>query len=178
MFSKETYIRRRAELKRLVGSGVVILFGNDEAPYNYPANGYTPMRQDSTFLYYFGQHRDGLVGIIDIDNDEEWLLGDDIDVDDIVWMGFTPSVADLAAEVGVTKTGPLKAISRWRLAVGENTISEEAISRWQSAISEKAKSQQPTARRSTFCRPTATTRRSRSWTCLAFIPRSRRRPPA
>ncbi len=145
MFSKETYIRRRAELKRLVGSGVVILFGNDEAPYNYPANGYTPMRQDSTFLYYFGQHRDGLVGIIDIDNDEEWLLGDDIDVDDIVWMGFTPSVADLAAEVGVTKTGPLKAISRWRLAVGENTISEEAISRWQSAISEKAKSQKPTA---------------------------------
>ena len=111
MFSKETYIRRRAELKRLVGNGVVVLFGNNESPYNYPANGYTPMRQDSTFLYYFGQHRDGLVGIIDIDNDEEWLLGDDIDVDDIVWMGFTPSVADLAAEVGVTKTAPISHLS-------------------------------------------------------------------
>jgi len=111
MFSKETYIRRRAELKQLVGSGIVVLFGNDEAPYNYPANGYTPMRQDSTFLYYFGQHRDGLVGIIDIDSDEEWLLGDDIDVDDIVWMGFTPSVADLAAEVGVTKTAPISHLS-------------------------------------------------------------------
>ena len=107
MFSKETYIRRRQELKRLVGEGVVILFGNNEAPYNYTANAYAPMRQDSSFLYYFGQHRDGLVGVIDIDNDEEWLFGDDIDVEDIVWMGFTPSVGDLAAEVGVKKTAPM-----------------------------------------------------------------------
>ena len=107
MFNKETYIRRRAELKKLVGNGVVILFGNNEAPMNYPANSYAPMRQDSSFLYYFGQHREGLVGVIDIDNDEEWLFGDDIDVEDIVWMGYTPSVADLASEVGVTKTAPL-----------------------------------------------------------------------
>jgi len=111
MFNKETYIRRRAELKQLVGKGVIVLFGNNESPANYPANGYTPFRQDSTFLYYFGQHRDGLVGVIDVDNDEEWLLGDDIDVEDIVWMGYTPSVADLAAEVGVTKTAPMSALS-------------------------------------------------------------------
>ena len=108
MFSKETYVRRRAELKKLVGNGLIILFGNNEAPANYPANTYSPMRQDSSFLYYFGQHRDGLVGVIDIDNDIEMLLGDDIDVEDIVWMGFTPSVADLAAEVGITKTAPMK----------------------------------------------------------------------
>ena len=108
MFEKETYIRRRAQLKKLVGEGVVVLFGNNESPANYPANGYAPFRQDSSFLYYFGQHRDGLVGVIDIDNDEEWLFGDDIDVEDIVWMGYTPSVADLAAEVGVSKTAPLK----------------------------------------------------------------------
>jgi len=107
MFSKETYVRRRAELKKLVGKGIVVLFGNNEAAYNYPANGYAPFRQDSTFLYYFGQHREGLVGVIDIDNDEEWLFGDDIDVEDIVWMGYTPSVADLAAEVGITKTAPM-----------------------------------------------------------------------
>ena len=108
MFNKETYIRRRSELKKLVDNGVIILFGNNEAPANYPANGYAPMRQDSSFLYYFGQHRDGLVGVIDIDNDEELLIGDDIDVEDIVWMGYTPSVADLAAEVGVSKTAPMK----------------------------------------------------------------------
>ena len=107
MFSKETYVRRRAELKKLVGEGVIVLFGNNDSPCNYPANGYAPFRQDSSFLYYFGQHRDGLVGVIDIDNDEEWLIGDDIDIEDIVWMGFVPSVADLAAEVGITKTAPL-----------------------------------------------------------------------
>ena len=111
MFSKETYIRRRSELKKLVGNGVIILFGNNESPMNYPANGYAPMRQDSSFLYYFGQHREGLVGVIDIDNDEEILFGDDIDVEDIVWMGYTPSVADLAAEVGVKKTAPMKELS-------------------------------------------------------------------
>ena len=110
MFSKDTYIRRRAELKKLVGQGIIVLFGNNEAPANYPANGYAPFRQDSTFLYYFGQHRDGLVGVIDIDNDEEWLIGDDIDIEDIVWMGFVPSVADLAAEVGITKTAPMSAL--------------------------------------------------------------------
>ena len=113
MFSKETYIKRRAELKKLVGNGVIILFGNNESPANYPANAYSPMRQDSSFLYYFGQHRDGLVGVIDIDNDEEILFGDDIDVEDIVWMGYTPSVADLASEVGVTKTAPMKGLASY-----------------------------------------------------------------
>ena len=120
MFSKDTYIKRRQELKKLVGKGVIILFGNNESPANYPANSYAPMRQDSSFLYYFGQHRDGLVGVIDIDNDEEWLFGDDIDVEDIVWMGYTPSVADLAAEVGISKTAPMKNLaeminSQWSL---------------------------------------------------------------
>ena len=108
MFKKDTYLERRAKLRALVGDGLVIIFGNNEAPANYPANSYAPMRQDSSFIYYFGQHRDGLVGVIDIDNNTETIFGDDIDVEDIVWMGFTPSVADLAAEVGVAKTAPTK----------------------------------------------------------------------
>ena len=107
MFNKETYIDRRKELKQLVGEGIIVLFGNNESPANYPANAYAPMRQDSSFIYYFGQHRDGLVGVIDIDNDTEIIFGDDIDVEDIVWMGFTPSVADLASEVGVGNTAPM-----------------------------------------------------------------------
>ena len=107
MFSKETYIARRAELKRLVGNGLVVLFGNNESPNNYPNNGYSPFRQDSTFLYYFGIQRDGLVGVIDIDNDREMLIGNDIDIEDIVWYGSVDSVADLAAQVGVTETAPM-----------------------------------------------------------------------
>ena len=80
MFSKETYIKRRTRLKELVKSGIIVLFGNNESPMNYPNNTYYPFRQDSSFLYYFGQHRDALAGVIDIDNNREILIGDDIDI--------------------------------------------------------------------------------------------------
>ena len=110
MFSKETYINRRAMLKKLVGSGVIVVFGNNESPCNYPANSYYPFRQDSTFLYYFGQKRDGLVGVIDVDNDCEMLIGDDIDIEDIVWYGSVDSVSDLAAQVGIDKSAPMAAL--------------------------------------------------------------------
>ena len=106
MFAKEIYVQRRAELKRIVGEGLIILFGNNDAPNNYPGNPYR-FRQDSCFLYYFGQKREGLVGVIDIDNDKEYIFGDDIDIDDIIWFGYVPSVSDLASEVGVSNTAPM-----------------------------------------------------------------------
>ena len=108
MFSKETYVNRRAELKKLVKSGIIILFGNNESPANFPANGYYPFRQDSTFLYYFGPKRDGLVGVIDVDNDKELLIGNDIDIDDIVWYGSVDSVHDMAEHAGVKGSAPMK----------------------------------------------------------------------
>ena len=110
MFSKETYVSRRAELKKLVKSGIIILFGNNDSPANYPNNAYSPFRQDSSFLYYFGQKRDGLVGIIDIDNDMETLIGDNISVEDIVWYGSVDSVHDMAQQVGVANTAPMKTL--------------------------------------------------------------------
>lgn len=106
MFTKNTYVERRALLKKLVGEGLIVMFGNNDAPSNYPANAYK-FRQDSSFLYYFGQHREGLVGVIDVDNDKEWLIGDDIDINDIIWTGFVPSVSDLGAEVGVANFAPM-----------------------------------------------------------------------
>ena len=108
MFKKETYITRRNELKKLVGEGIIILFGNNESPANGPYNGYDPFRQDSTFLYYFGIQRDGLVGVIDIDNNKETLIGNDIDIEDIVWFGSVDSVKCLAESVGVENTAPMK----------------------------------------------------------------------
>lgn len=111
MFDKATYVRRRNELKKLVGSGVIVLFGNNEAPKNYPKNAYFPFRQDSAFLYYFGQKRDALVGVIDVDNDQEILVGDDISIDDIVWYGSVDSMKELAAQVGVVQTAPMNALS-------------------------------------------------------------------
>ena len=110
MYSKETYVSRRAELKKLVKSGVIILFGNNNSPANFPNNGYHPFRQDSSFLYYFGLNRDGLVGVIDVDNDIETLIGDDISIDDIVWYGSVESVHDMAVQVGVKNSAPMKSL--------------------------------------------------------------------
>jgi Xaa-Pro aminopeptidase len=112
MFNKEVYVERRNELKKLMESGVVVLFGNNEAPNNYPNNAYYPFRQDSSFLYYFGQNRDGLVGVIDVDNNRETLIGDDIDIEDIVWYGSVDSVADMAAQVGVAHSAPMSELKK------------------------------------------------------------------
>ena len=106
LFSKQTYIDRRDVLRCRINSGIIILFGNNESPVNYPSNGYK-FRQDSTFLYYYGLQRDGLVGVIDADSGEEWLIGDDIDIEDIVWFGSVDSVADMAALAGVQKSAPM-----------------------------------------------------------------------
>lgn len=110
MFSKETYVSRRSALKKLVKSGLIVMFGNNDSPANFPNNGYHPFRQDSSFLYFFGQNRDGLVGVIDIDNDKETLVGDDISIDDIVWYGSVDSMRDMAERVGIANTAPMKAL--------------------------------------------------------------------
>lgn len=110
MFDTATYVRRRNELKKLVKNGVIILFGNNESPANFPNNGYHPFRQDSSFLYYFGLQRDGLVGVIDIDNDKDILIGDDIDIEDIVWFGSVDSIHDMAQKAGTTDSAQMKSL--------------------------------------------------------------------
>ena len=120
MFDTATYIRRRNELKKLVKEGIIILFGNNESPANFPNNGYYPFRQDSSFLYYFGLQRDGLVGIIDIDNDKDILVGNDIDIEDIVWYGSVESMTEMMQRCGAQETLPMKALK---------TICNEALSK-------------------------------------------------
>lgn len=110
LFSKNTYTERRARLRQLVGHGLIVLMGNNESPMNYPSNTYK-FRQDSSFLYFFGQHRDGLVGVIDADSGVETLLGDEIDIDDIVWYGEVTSVVQMAEECGVAHTAPMAALT-------------------------------------------------------------------
>lgn len=107
MFQQNTYIERRKILKEKVGSGLILLLGNDESPMNYADNTYH-FRQDSTFLYYFGNSHPGLAAIIDIDNNREMIFGDDYTIDDIVWMGPQPTIAERAEKVGITQTLPLK----------------------------------------------------------------------
>ena len=105
MFETSVYKNRRARLKEKVKSGLVLILGNGEAPANYTDNTYK-FRQDSSFLYFFGLNQPGFAGVIDIDSGDEYLFGTDVDMDDIIWMGPQPSVKDMAARVGVSKTAP------------------------------------------------------------------------
>ena len=70
MFSKETYVQRRALLKKSLGSGILLFLGNDDMGLNYEDNTFR-YRQDSSFLYYFGLSFAGLSAVIDIDNDKD-----------------------------------------------------------------------------------------------------------
>ncbi len=109
MFAKQTYIARRNELRRrMPKGGIVVLPGNSEAPRNYFDNAYS-FRQDSTFLYFFGLQNADLVGIIDLDEEQDYIFGNDYTVNDIIWMGPQPSVKELGASVGVANTAPFAA---------------------------------------------------------------------
>ena len=104
-FDKSVYTHRRSVLKKAVGTGLILLMGNDESPMNYRDNTF-PFRQDSTFLYYFGLDVAGLVAIIDTESGEEIIFGTELTIDDIVWTGLLPSISEMAQHVGVEKTQP------------------------------------------------------------------------
>ena len=106
LFDQQTYINRRNELKRRVGSGLILLFGNNDSPANYPANAYK-FRQDSSFLYYWGVDEPWFAAVLDLETGEECLYGNDVDIDDIIWMGPQPTVASKGVLIGCEKTAPL-----------------------------------------------------------------------
>lgn len=105
MFDSSVYKQRRQALREKVGHGLILILGNNEAPANYPDNTYK-FRQDSSFLYFFGHSHPGYAGVMDIEAGEDYFFGNDVTMDDIIWMGPQPSVKDLAAQVGVEKSFP------------------------------------------------------------------------
>lgn len=105
MFDSSVYINRRKALREKVGDGLILILGNNEAPANYPDNTYK-FRQDSNFLYFFGHNHPEYAGVIDTETGEDMFFGDDVTMDDIIWMGPQPSVKELAAQVGVGKSAP------------------------------------------------------------------------
>lgn len=109
MFSAETYIARRKALKEKVSGGLILLLGNVDVPMNYADNTYH-FRQDSSFLYFFGLDFQGLAGVIDVDSGEEFIFGNDVDIEDIIWMGPQVPLSEKAGAVGVNKTQPSKAL--------------------------------------------------------------------
>ncbi|MCF8234536.1 MAG: aminopeptidase P family protein [Bacteroidales bacterium] len=112
MFPKEVYTDRRNRLRDEMGSGLALFIGNNEAPMNYPANGYH-FRQDSSYLYFFGLDHDNLAGVIDIDNDMDIIFGNDVSLDDIIWMGPQPTMKERAEKVGVEHTLPMDKLAEF-----------------------------------------------------------------
>ena len=110
MFTADIYSARRAELRRRVGKGIILLPGNVESPFNYPNNTFH-FRQDSTFMYFFGHSVPALAGVIDAESGEETLYGDDFTVDDIIWMGPQPTIRDFADQVGVAGAKPMASLT-------------------------------------------------------------------
>jgi len=110
MFDREVYVVRRNRLKSLLSDGIALFVGNVESPMNYPDNTYH-WRQDSDFLYFFGIDLPGLTGMIDFNSGEECIFGNDVDVDDIIWMGPQPLMTDLAASAGVKHSLPLSKLT-------------------------------------------------------------------
>ncbi len=106
MFTKKTYQQRRVKLSRQVKSGLLLFLSNGESPMNYPANTYH-YRQDSSFLYFFGLNFPGLAAVIDIEEGRQTVFGNDIDLEDIIWMGPQPSLKSRCAKVGISDTRPL-----------------------------------------------------------------------
>lgn len=105
MFTTEVYANRRKRLLSGIRSGLLLFTGNSEVGMNYPSNTYR-FRQDSTFLYFFGLDEPDLAAIIDAESGEEIIFGNDVSIDDIIWMGPQPAMADKAARVGVKKVLP------------------------------------------------------------------------
>jgi len=106
MFKADVYTNRRSSLKKALKSGIALFPGNTDSPMNYPKNPYH-FRQDSNFLYFFGLDLAGLYGVIDFDSGTDYIFGNDVDMDDIIWMGPQPTIKDQAAAAGVKMTAPV-----------------------------------------------------------------------
>ncbi len=117
MFDKEIYTNRRKKLKSKFSSGLALFLGNVDSPMNYADNTFH-FRQDSSFLYFFGLDFPGLAAIIDFDSGNEIIFGNDVDIDDIIWMGPQVSIRENAAKAGIVQTDSL---------AGLNTYISEAI---------------------------------------------------
>ncbi|MFQ5639396.1 MAG: aminopeptidase P family protein [bacterium] len=100
MFAAETYRKRREKLTEQIQNGILIFLGNHESPMNYADNCYR-FRQDSSFLYYWGLDNAGFAAAIDIDENREIIYGNELTLDDVVWMGPQPSLQERCQQVGV-----------------------------------------------------------------------------
>ena len=86
--------------------GVAVFLGNVDAAMNYRGNDYK-FRQDSNFMYFWGIDEPWFAAVLDLDSADECLYGNDVNIDDIIWMGPQPSVASKGEAIGCAATKPL-----------------------------------------------------------------------
>lgn len=114
MFSAQTYQDRRTALQGSIKNGILLFLGNIENPVNFEHNPYY-FRQDSTFLYYFGIQEPRIAAIIDIDENKTIIFGDELSIDDIVWMGRQETLKEKSQKSGVSETLPYRELSQYIL---------------------------------------------------------------
>ncbi|MCL8537979.1 aminopeptidase P family protein [Chryseobacterium gallinarum] len=114
MFSAQTYQDRRAVLQSNIANGILLFLGNIENPVNFEHNPYY-FRQDSTYLYYFGIQEPRIAAIIDIDENKTIIFGDELSIDDIVWMGRQETLKEKSLKSGVQETLPYAELSQYIL---------------------------------------------------------------
>ncbi|AKK74150.1 Xaa-Pro aminopeptidase [Chryseobacterium gallinarum] len=114
MFSAQTYQDRRAVLQSNIANGILLFLGNIENPVNFEHNPYY-FRQDSTYLYYFGIQEPRIAAIIDIDENKTIIFGDELSIDDIVWMGGQETLKEKSLKSGVQETLPYAELSQYIL---------------------------------------------------------------
>ncbi len=113
MFSKEIYKARRAAVVRAIGGdGVVVIPSNGYSPNSYPSNAYY-FRQDGSFRYLFGVESADVWGVVDLATGESALYGVEQSLDDKIWTGVLPTIAEQAESCGVERWGSREDLARF-----------------------------------------------------------------
>ena len=125
MFDSATYQRRRQALRNKVQNGIILILGNNEAPANYPDNTYK-FRQDSSFLYFFGHSHPGYAGVIDIEAGEDYFFGNDVDMDDIIWVNKNNSSKEINTKSSLSdKLNELQTLKETGVITEEEYLSKK-----------------------------------------------------
>jgi Xaa-Pro aminopeptidase/Xaa-Pro dipeptidase len=111
MFAPEIYTSRRDVLAKSL-SGIGLFPASPPSPMNYAHNTH-PYVQDGCFAYYFGISQPAIMGAIDFDSGESFLIGDDPTLDDLIWLGAATRMREWAERSGVAHVLPLARLRDW-----------------------------------------------------------------
>jgi len=114
MFPAQVYASRRSRLvASLNAKGVhrvkVLFLAHSESPRNYRDNTY-PFRQDSNWLYFVGLEEPDMALLLDTDDGSSVLFGTETGIDEMIWTGSRPSLAESAAGTGIAQHAPIDAL--------------------------------------------------------------------